>query len=605
MPTPEENRQLSNIRKEYEKLLDERNQFHEQAKYYRDRRNALNQKFEEQNKSSHKIYTNIERCAEGIKRNPDDQVVANQLREKLTRLHQELGDNRENLRIIKQEYERYHDRFLEMKQKADDAHARLEPVRERWNALVKKLGERNGSTGKPGGNPENARLLSPESDLSKLAENLILKGLVLSCSGQFEESLHCYTKSLKISPLKANTWFRKGFALYRVKRYEEALRSYSKALQLDPTMEHVWNYKGFALTKLGRFDEAVQCFEKALVLCSIFEQAKKFKIKVSDLYIPYNDEKKLYSKFHDFLERHSLFRDAKKWAAPKGHSSNIHILKRDTIGWIKRYLNVGRDSVTKFILQGAIPVLILLLEDEDNVREDEESSRESALEFLRIFAKGGEISSLCDAGVLPFLVDALNDDSPGLRWESLECIKTIIKEKTGLVCLQKELGIAKVLQLSLKDKTLQIRWKSVEVLQSIKHRELLSATENEYIEKLLQNVRVPDSQDKHIRCKKCVLCAERLHPIGDRDVTLLVCRLFSVLVGELKSKLFIGRHNEVLNAYGCPHCTEAPSRSRRDRGEGDSDYHDALWIRSEGQRRLLMTPEELAKETISSYYRGL
>jgi tetratricopeptide (TPR) repeat protein len=87
---------------------------------------------------------------------------------------------------------------------------------------------------------------------------------VLLDMGRKEEALQIIEQALKVHPLNANAWARRGQVLRRLSRNEAAIESYQKALEIDDTYAWAWNGQGLAFAALERWAEALSCYELAV-----------------------------------------------------------------------------------------------------------------------------------------------------------------------------------------------------------------------------------------------------------------------------------------------------------------------------------------------------
>ena len=108
-------------------------------------------------------------------------------------------------------------------------------------------------------------------DISSLdidrAKELFNEGLVFIDSGNYEEAINCFEKALKINPLYADAWYKKGIAFYNSgKSLEDELSCYNKALEIDNGHAKAWYAKGWALYELGEIEKAKECCSRAKLL---------------------------------------------------------------------------------------------------------------------------------------------------------------------------------------------------------------------------------------------------------------------------------------------------------------------------------------------------
>lgn len=112
--------------------------------------------------------------------------------------------------------------------------------------------------------------LSEERTISykpKEAMKYMNKGISLFESGNYEESLECYDKAIKLDQIEGIYYFFKGNSLDKLKRYDEAIECCEKAIALDPNNSNeYYALKGQCLFLLSRYDEALECLDKVIEL---------------------------------------------------------------------------------------------------------------------------------------------------------------------------------------------------------------------------------------------------------------------------------------------------------------------------------------------------
>ena len=92
----------------------------------------------------------------------------------------------------------------------------------------------------------------------------INRGSALGELGRYEDAIVSYDRALEIRSDIADAWYNRGYALNQLSRYEDAITSYDRALEFRPDDSEVWNRRGIALSLLARHDEAISSFDRAL-----------------------------------------------------------------------------------------------------------------------------------------------------------------------------------------------------------------------------------------------------------------------------------------------------------------------------------------------------
>ena len=92
------------------------------------------------------------------------------------------------------------------------------------------------------------------------------KGGTLYNKGQYEESLICFDKAIKLKPDYAECYYNKGNSFYKLRQLEEAIKCYDEATKLNHSHARAYNNKGNCLYQLGRLEESMKALEKAVSL---------------------------------------------------------------------------------------------------------------------------------------------------------------------------------------------------------------------------------------------------------------------------------------------------------------------------------------------------
>ena len=87
---------------------------------------------------------------------------------------------------------------------------------------------------------------------------------VLKVSGNSQQSLLYFEKSLVIKPDHVPTLVNFGMALHESKQYQKALEIFSKAIEIDPKAIDAYSSKAVTLRELGQLDEALVVLDQAL-----------------------------------------------------------------------------------------------------------------------------------------------------------------------------------------------------------------------------------------------------------------------------------------------------------------------------------------------------
>jgi len=99
---------------------------------------------------------------------------------------------------------------------------------------------------------------------AKEIKDLITQGDALYDDGDFNKSITCYDKVIKIYPEYPDIWIRKAYALSKLGKENEAIMCCDKAISLNPKDALNWYNKGVILSEMNKWEEAIYCFDKSL-----------------------------------------------------------------------------------------------------------------------------------------------------------------------------------------------------------------------------------------------------------------------------------------------------------------------------------------------------
>jgi Tfp pilus assembly protein PilF len=128
------------------------------------------------------------------------------------------------------------------------------------------------------------------ADALEQAMGLWQQGTARLLSGELEEAIQLFTRSLEIQPTAEAYTFR-GWAYSFEGRLEEAIEECRKAIATDPTFGNPYNDIGCYLMERGSLAEAAQWFEKA-------KEAPRYEPR----HFPYLNLGRLYAARGEFAE---------------------------------------------------------------------------------------------------------------------------------------------------------------------------------------------------------------------------------------------------------------------------------------------------------------
>ncbi|CAG8677117.1 721_t:CDS:1 [Ambispora leptoticha] len=81
---------------------------------------------------------------------------------------------------------------------------------------------------------------------------------------QYQKSIECYAKALKINPLFENSWFMQGCAAMHISDWDIAIQAFRRVISIDPENSEAWNNLASNFIKQGRKIDAFNAFQQAL-----------------------------------------------------------------------------------------------------------------------------------------------------------------------------------------------------------------------------------------------------------------------------------------------------------------------------------------------------
>jgi tetratricopeptide (TPR) repeat protein len=98
-------------------------------------------------------------------------------------------------------------------------------------------------------------------------------GAALQTIGKLDEAVSSYQKAIAIKPSFADAYFNLGLALQKQDKLDEAVINHQKAIAIKPGFSEAHSSLGFALQAQGKLDEAVVSYQKAIAIKPDFAEA--------------------------------------------------------------------------------------------------------------------------------------------------------------------------------------------------------------------------------------------------------------------------------------------------------------------------------------------
>lgn len=142
---------------------------------------------------------------------------------------------------------------------------------------------------------------NPErEELQKLAMDCFQKAYEKQMTGELEEAIQLYTRSIELYPTAEAFTFR-GWTYSFMGKYEEAIAECHKAIATDPDFGNPYNDIGAYLIEQGKLDEAIPWLQKAI-------QAKRYE----SYCFPHLNLGRIWEKKGNYLKAMSCYENALK-----------------------------------------------------------------------------------------------------------------------------------------------------------------------------------------------------------------------------------------------------------------------------------------------------
>ncbi|TAG60861.1 MAG: tetratricopeptide repeat protein, partial [Oscillatoriales cyanobacterium] len=81
--------------------------------------------------------------------------------------------------------------------------------------------------------------------------------------GDQKGAIDDFNQALQINPGRANTYFNRGLALFRINNDRSALADYTQAIQLNPSYAKAFANRGITLVRMGDRQGAIADLQQA------------------------------------------------------------------------------------------------------------------------------------------------------------------------------------------------------------------------------------------------------------------------------------------------------------------------------------------------------
>ena len=98
-------------------------------------------------------------------------------------------------------------------------------------------------------------------------------GMALQRSGQFENAFKAYDSAISLKHDFTEAYNNRALTLSELKRHEEALTDFNRAIQLNPNYVEAYNNRALTLSELKRHEEALTDFNRAIQLNPNYAEA--------------------------------------------------------------------------------------------------------------------------------------------------------------------------------------------------------------------------------------------------------------------------------------------------------------------------------------------
>lgn len=138
----------------------------------------------------------------------------------------------------------------------------------------------------------------PELNPREEAKELFRRAYECQMSGDLDEAIALYTRSIEIAPTAEAYTFR-GWTYCFKQDLKQAITDCLAAIKVDPEFGNPYNDIGAYLIQLGKWDEAIPWLEQAI-------HAKRYE----SYYFPHFNLGRVYEQKHDWKRARSCYRKA-------------------------------------------------------------------------------------------------------------------------------------------------------------------------------------------------------------------------------------------------------------------------------------------------------
>jgi tetratricopeptide (TPR) repeat protein len=100
----------------------------------------------------------------------------------------------------------------------------------------------------------------------RYAQYYLLRGYEYFQDGQYDDAIRYYTKSIKISPQNAVSYYDRGAAYFAEKEFDKAIGDFTVDIRLEPTNLDSFQYRGLAYGMKPDLSNAIADFTRAIEL---------------------------------------------------------------------------------------------------------------------------------------------------------------------------------------------------------------------------------------------------------------------------------------------------------------------------------------------------
>lgn len=183
----------------------------------------------------------------------------------------------------------------------------------------------------------NEELLK-DTENEQTSEAFLKKGDVYRRTGNHEDAIAAYTRSIELNPDNYLAYHNRGLSYDHLHKYKEAVNDYIKSIDLNPGYTAAYNNRGAAYHHLKEYSKALEDYSKAIVLAPEYKTAYYNRGLIKSISKEYDKAINDYTKT---IELDPYYRDAYEMRAKAFRAIGKIIEAEEDEAMLKKLKSVG------------------------------------------------------------------------------------------------------------------------------------------------------------------------------------------------------------------------------------------------------------------------